>query len=111
MPTHALLESASGYAIFTIKDTESIGSKTELAQSSITDYARFSKMVSLISFLPFKSAVQALENANDVSEGVCFAFLILWMGWRGFMMGVCTALTMSEDYERRRCSSLVCIAI
>jgi nucleolar protein 56 len=26
-------------------------------------------MVSLMSFTPFKNAAQALENANDVSEG------------------------------------------
>jgi nucleolar protein 56 len=32
-------------------------------------------MVNLLSFLPFKSAAQALENANDVSEGILNDYL------------------------------------
>jgi nucleolar protein 56 len=71
MVTHVLFESASGYAIFEAKLTENIGSKKSKAvQESFQDLAKFGKMVSLMSFLPFKNAAQALENANDVSEGV-----------------------------------------
>ncbi len=33
---------------------------------------RFGKIVKLKSFVPFKDAVSALENANDVSEGAFF---------------------------------------
>jgi nucleolar protein 56 len=69
MVTHILFESASGYAIFEAKLTEAIGAKSIAVQESIKDLAKFGKMVSLISFLPFKSAAQALENANDISEG------------------------------------------
>lgn len=69
MATHALFESASGYAIFEIKFVEDIGAKSSAVQDSIKDLAKFGKMVNLLSFLPFKSAAQALENANDVSEG------------------------------------------
>ena len=71
MVTHVLFESASGYAIFEAKLTEKIGSKSKEVQESFHDLAKFGKMVSLMSFLPFKNAAQALENANDVSEGVC----------------------------------------
>lgn len=70
MVTHILFESASGYAIFEGKLFEEIGSKSAAAQDSIKDLAKFGKMVSLMSFVPFKSAAQALENANDISEGV-----------------------------------------
>ncbi len=70
MVSHALFESASGYAIFQVKLTDDIGSKSLAMQESFKDLAKFSKMVTLISFSPFKSAAQALENANDVSEGV-----------------------------------------
>ena len=70
MVTHVLFESASGYAIFEVKLTENIGSKSKSVQASFHDLAKFGKMVSLMSFLPFKNAAQALENANDVSEGV-----------------------------------------
>lgn len=74
MVSHVLFETASGYAIFEAKLHEDIGAKTPAAQASITDFAKFSKMVSLMSFSPFKSAAEALENANDVSEGACYAY-------------------------------------
>ncbi|KAF8624389.1 hypothetical protein AX15_005875 [Amanita polypyramis BW_CC] len=70
MVTHALFESASGYAIFEVKFVENIGAKTLAVQESIKDLAKFGKMVNLMSFSPFKSAAQALENANDISEGL-----------------------------------------
>jgi nucleolar protein 56 len=70
MVTHVLFESASGYAIFEAKLMENIGSKSKTVQESFQDLAKFGKMVSLMSFLPFKNAAQALENANDISEGV-----------------------------------------
>ncbi|KAM6494530.1 hypothetical protein JOM56_010891 [Amanita muscaria] len=70
MVSHVLFESASGYAIFEVKFVEDIGAKTLAVQDSIKDLAKFGKMVNLQSFSPFKSAAQALENANDVSEGI-----------------------------------------
>lgn len=69
MVSHLLFETASGYAIFEAKLHEDIGSKSQAVQDSITDLAKFGKMVSLMSFSPFKNAAQALENINDVSEG------------------------------------------
>lgn len=68
-PTHVLLETASGYAVFESRLYEEIGSQTADVQQSIQDFAKFSKMVSLVSFSPFKNAAHALENANDISEG------------------------------------------
>ncbi|KAG8949505.1 snoRNP complex protein nop56 [Tulasnella sp. 419] len=68
--THLLFESASGYAIFEIKQHEEIGSKSKEVQDSMQDLNKFGKMVQLKSFDPFKSAADALENINDVSEGV-----------------------------------------
>ncbi|KAF7980667.1 hypothetical protein HWV62_37089 [Athelia sp. TMB] len=70
MVSHLLFETASGYAIFEVKLHEDIGSRTKAVQDSIQDLAKFGKMVSLVSFSPFKSAAQALENANDVSEAI-----------------------------------------
>ena len=67
--THVLFESASGYAIFEAKLSEDIGSKSRSVQESFKDLSKFGKMVTLMSFAPFKTAAQALENANDVSEG------------------------------------------
>lgn len=69
MATHALFETASGYAVFKVNFKEDIGSRSTAVQDSIDDLAKFGKMVSLVSFSPFKTAAHALENANDVSEG------------------------------------------
>lgn len=74
MASHALFESASGFAIFEIKLKENIGAFTKAVQDSINDLSKFQKMVNLISFAPFKSAAHALENANDISEGVWLEF-------------------------------------
>ena len=71
MATHALFETASGYAIFEVKLHDIVGSQTKAVQDSINDFAKFAKMVSLVSFSPFKSAADALENINDISEGAC----------------------------------------
>lgn len=70
MATHALFESASGFAVFEIKLKENIAALTKEVQESINDLAKFQKMVNLVSFAPFKSAAHALENANDISEGM-----------------------------------------
>ncbi|CEL62497.1 Nucleolar protein 56 OS=Schizosaccharomyces pombe (strain 972 / ATCC 24843) GN=nop56 PE=3 SV=1 [Rhizoctonia solani AG-1 IB] len=75
MVTHVLFESASGYGLFSVKQQEVIGSKTKEVQDSIQDLHKFGKMVELKSFMPFKSAAHALENINDVSEGVCNDYL------------------------------------
>ena len=40
------------------------------------DLGKFGKMVNLVSFAPFSGAAQALENANDVSEGIASQFLL-----------------------------------
>jgi hypothetical protein len=69
MVTHVLFESASGYAIFEVKLKEDIAAKSSAVQASMKDLSTFGKMVSLMSFSPFKSAAEALENANDISEG------------------------------------------
>ena len=69
MVTHVLFESASGYALFKIKDYEEIGAKSKAVQESIADLHKFGKMVELLSFAPFKNAADALGNANDISEG------------------------------------------
>ena len=69
MITHVLFESASGYAVFEAKLAENIALKSAAMQSSVQDLSKFGKMVGLVSFMPFKSAAQALENINDVSEG------------------------------------------
>lgn len=75
MATHLLFEAASGYAIFEVKLHEEVGARTKEVQDSISDLSKFNKMVSLLSFSPFRSAADALENINDISEGILNDYL------------------------------------
>lgn len=77
--THVLFESASGYAIFEAKISEDIGSKSKNVGDSFQDLAKFGKMVSLMSFSPFKSAAQALENINYISEGTLLLLCLFFI--------------------------------
>jgi nucleolar protein 56 len=67
-----LFESASGYALFEVVEVEEVASLKAEVQASVTDLARFSKIVKLKAFQPFKSAENALVNINDISEVCCF---------------------------------------
>ncbi|KAJ1728710.1 Nucleolar protein 56, partial [Coemansia biformis] len=69
--THVLYESASGYGLFDVVQAEKIGAKLGEVQATVGDLAKFGKYVKAKSFAPFKNAADALENINDVSEGVC----------------------------------------
>lgn len=69
---YVLFEEASGYALFKVLlQPENIGARVKEVQESCTDFNKFSKLVKLVSFAPFKGAAHALENANDISEGIC----------------------------------------
>lgn len=63
-----LFETASGYALFSVKDVDAVGLSAAKVQESIADMARFSKAVSLEAFKPFTTAIDALEQVNAVSE-------------------------------------------
>ncbi|CAG8620093.1 9687_t:CDS:2, partial [Funneliformis mosseae] len=70
MVNYVLFETAFGYALFERLQSEEIGAKLEQIQESVEDLVKFGKIVKLKAFAPFKNAVHALENANDISEGV-----------------------------------------
>ena len=67
---YILLESAIGYTLLERKASDEIGSKLADVQTSVLEFQRFSKIMSLTAFLPFNTAEQALENINDIAEGV-----------------------------------------
>lgn len=66
---YVLFEHASGYAIFKVIAKEEIGALLPEVQESVQDLERFGKVIKLVAFSPFKSAVNALENLNSISEG------------------------------------------
>ncbi|KAF3907124.1 hypothetical protein ABW21_db0204337 [Orbilia brochopaga] len=73
---YVLLENAVGYSVFeVVMQPETIGNRLKEVQEAVQDLARFGKMVKLVSFAPFQGAAHALENANDVSEGIMSDYL------------------------------------
>ncbi|KAG7728429.1 hypothetical protein KL933_001662 [Ogataea haglerorum] len=73
---YLLFEEATGYAIFKVKlQQDEIGSRLKEVQAACNDLAAFSKLVELVSFAPFQGAAQALENANEISEGLVSDYL------------------------------------
>ncbi|KAK0290326.1 Nucleolar protein 56 [Friedmanniomyces endolithicus] len=73
---YLLHESSVGYAVFSVRmQADTVGARLKEVQDAHTDLARFGKMVQLVSFAPFQGASQALENTNDVSEGIMSDYL------------------------------------
>jgi len=65
-----LFETASGYSLFIRTESEEIGQLEQDVQAHLLDFGLFSKQVKLKSFVAFESAAEALENINNISEGV-----------------------------------------
>lgn len=65
-----MFEHAAGYAVFSVKEFEEVGMLLPQVEASVTDLSRFHSIIKLIGFSPFKTALSALENINNISEGV-----------------------------------------
>lgn len=74
-PTHILFECATGCAVFEVAAVEEIGSLSRAVQESVNEVNTFGKMVKLLSFSPFKNALDALQASLDISEGVLNDYL------------------------------------
>ncbi|TQV92937.1 hypothetical protein V2A60_003741 [Cordyceps javanica] len=73
---YALYESPVGYALFqVVHQSDAVGLKLKETQAAVNDLAKFGKMVKLVNFSPFRGHVEALENINLVSEGICSEYL------------------------------------
>lgn len=65
-----------GYALFqVVHKGDVVGNRLKEVQDASQDLAKFGKMVSLKSFLPFETGKQALEELHDISEGIASEFL------------------------------------
>ena len=69
VPDFLLNESAAGYSLFQVTESEEIGVRSKEFLETLLDLYAFSRLVKLVSFGPFKNAAHALENINDISEG------------------------------------------
>jgi RNA processing factor Prp31 len=65
-----LFESAIGYALFDVKEVEEIGIELSSVQEAAQHLDKFGKIVKLKAIMPFRSAQDALENINEMSEGL-----------------------------------------
>lgn len=70
-----LYEGPTGYAIFKRIEAEEIGAGDLEYQKSMQNFGAFSKTVALISFAPFESPENALEDCICVTEGMLSPFL------------------------------------
>eukprot|EP00930_Biecheleria_cincta_P020265 TRINITY_DN15277_c0_g1_i1.p1 TRINITY_DN15277_c0_g1~~TRINITY_DN15277_c0_g1_i1.p1 ORF type:complete len:488 (+),score=141.14 TRINITY_DN15277_c0_g1_i1:125-1588(+) len=66
--TYLLFESAAGYALFLKKESEETGTTEEEVQNAILDPKKFSKMVVLHAWTPYKDAEDALNQANAIAS-------------------------------------------
>ncbi|KAJ6764199.1 NUCLEOLAR PROTEIN 5 NUCLEOLAR PROTEIN NOP5 NOP58 [Salix koriyanagi] len=70
MALYLLYETSSGYSLFLANGLDEIGQNTEAVRNSVSDLNRFGKVAQLTAFLPFESALDALNQCNSVSEGI-----------------------------------------
>ena len=68
MQMFVLLEQASGYCLFEVTDLDASSFKLSHVQKSINNLVRFTKMVKLVAFQPFKTAEEALENLTEITQ-------------------------------------------
>ena len=66
MKTSLLTETASGYSLFQVLEADVMATQVDSMQEAIAEYSRFSKMVKLAAFAPFRSAAHALEDVNQM---------------------------------------------
>lgn len=70
-----LFEGPTGYAVFKRLSNEEIGAGDVALQKELQDFGAFSTWVKLVSFAPFQSPENALEDCICVSEGLLSPFL------------------------------------
>jgi len=78
-PHFVLFEHAAGYALFRLQEFEEIATFLPQVEASVGDVSKFSQVVNLIGFFPFKTAGDALANINSVSEGIVHDDLKLFL--------------------------------
>ena len=78
-PHFVLFEHAAGYALFRLQEFEEIATFQPQVEASVADVSKFSQVVNLVAFSPFKAAADALSNINSVSEGLVHDDLKLFL--------------------------------
>ncbi|KEG06199.1 putative nucleolar protein [Trypanosoma grayi] len=72
---YILYEAPTGYALYKVLTTEEVGAGDVALQKDLQTFATFSPWVKLMSFAPFQSPENALEDAVCISESLVSPFL------------------------------------
>ncbi|KAF2751836.1 Nop domain-containing protein [Sporormia fimetaria CBS 119925] len=73
---YLLSENSVGYAIFkVVHQPDTIGNRLKEVQNAVQDLATFGKTVELVGLAPFQGTSDALQEINDVSEGILSDYL------------------------------------
>ncbi|CAJ0936526.1 unnamed protein product, partial [Mesorhabditis belari] len=79
VPHFVLYEHAVGYALFKVKEFEDAGLIVPEVDEALSNVAKFSTIVNLVAFDPFKNTEAALENCNAISEGMAHHDLVRFL--------------------------------
>lgn len=74
-----LFEHATGYALFRVNEYEEAGAFIPQVEKATLNLAKFKSLVNFIGFSPYKSGTNALDNINNVSEGILHPDLTLFL--------------------------------
>ncbi|KAH3790086.1 nucleolar protein 56-like isoform X2 [Dreissena polymorpha] len=74
-----LFEHASGYGLFRVKEFEEVGMLLPAVEEGVKELSKFNSVVKMVSFSPFKSGTNALDNMNSISEGIIHEDLRLFI--------------------------------
>nr|CCC92142.1 putative nucleolar protein [Trypanosoma congolense IL3000] len=72
---YILYEGPTGYAVFKVLTSEEVGAGDVALQKDLQNFATFSPWVKLLSFAPYQSPENALEDAICISESLVSPFL------------------------------------
>ncbi|KAF2798225.1 Nop domain-containing protein [Melanomma pulvis-pyrius CBS 109.77] len=73
---YLLHENPVGYAVFkVVSQPDTIGNRLKEVQAASQDLDKFGKMVELVGLAPFQGTQDALQEINDISEGILSDFL------------------------------------
>ena len=68
MQLFILFETASGYCLFEVVDYDETSFQLAKVQKAINNLEKFTKMVKLVAYQPFKTAEEALENLTAITK-------------------------------------------
>ncbi|GMT08843.1 hypothetical protein PFISCL1PPCAC_140, partial [Pristionchus fissidentatus] len=76
VPDFVLYEHAVGYALLKIKEFEDAALISSEVETAISNVQKFTGIVKMHAFEPFRNTENALENCNSISEGIAHSDLV-----------------------------------